>query len=188
MDYIACIAEGSAETAIIDILLNHDLLFFNRNEMLDEKVLRCRSAGTFETRYLRKGFEDKITVYRVLDSRRENFRLSKAYVHKVSVINVVTAPEIEMLIILKENQYEEYKKARLKPSEFCKSVLKYHDVKSYAFVSAYFSDPSDLLAAMKQYKEISRIPKGEWTLLDLVKPGIASKTANQNVQHDAEAD
>lgn len=47
MDYIACIAEGSAETAIIDILLNHDLLFFNRNEMLDEKMLRCRSAGTF---------------------------------------------------------------------------------------------------------------------------------------------
>jgi len=188
MDYIACIAEGSAETAIIDILLNHDLLFFNRNEMLDEKVLRCRSAGTFETRYLRKGFEGKITVYRVLDSRRENFRLSKAYVHKVSVINVVTAPEIEMLIILKENQYEEYKKTRLKPSEFCKAVLKYHDVKSYAFVSAYFSEPSDLLAAMKQYKEISRIPKGEWTLLDLVKPGIASKTSNQNVQHDAETD
>ena len=118
----------------------------------------------------------------------KNFRLSKAYVHKVSVINVVTAPEIEMLIILKENQYGEYKKARLKPSEFCKSVLKYHDVKSYAFVSAYFSEPSDLLAAMKQYKEISRIPKGEWTLLDLVKPGIASETANQNVQHDAEAD
>lgn len=83
-----------------------------------------------------------------------------------------------MLIILKENRYEEYNKTRLKPSEFCKAVLKYHDVKSYAFVSAYFSEPSDLLTAMKQYKEISRIPKGEWTLLDLVKPGIASETAN----------
>ena len=104
MNYVACIAEGAAETAIIDILADHHLLIFDREEMLDEQVLRCRSASAFESRYLRKGFSGKITVYRILDSRRENFRLSKAYEHKVDVINVVTAPEIEMLIILNENR------------------------------------------------------------------------------------
>lgn len=46
--------------------------------MLDEKVLRCRDGKTFETRYLRKGFSDKIPVIRILDSRRENFRISQA--------------------------------------------------------------------------------------------------------------
>ena len=105
MNYVACIAEGAAETAIIDILLDHHLLIFDREEMLDEQVLRCRSASMFESKYLRKGFSGKITVYRILDSRRENFRMSKT----ITVINVVTAPEIEMLITLNENRYDDSK-------------------------------------------------------------------------------
>ena len=36
MNYVACIAEGAAETAIIDILLDHHLLIFDREEMLDD--------------------------------------------------------------------------------------------------------------------------------------------------------
>ena len=63
-------------------------------------MIRCRDGQTFESRYLRKGFNDKVSVIRILDSRRENFRLGKAYQGKVDVINVITAPEIEMLIIL----------------------------------------------------------------------------------------
>jgi len=124
---------------------------------------------TFESRYLRKGFSGAITVYRILDSRRESFRLSKAYEHKVDVINVITAPEIEMLIILNENRYDDFKKSGMKPSEFCMTVLKLHQVKSYDFVLKYFSDPTILIAAMKKYTEVSRIPKGEWALLNLVK-------------------
>ena len=169
MGYVACIAEGSAESAIIDTLLDHHLLIFDRKEMLDEKVLRCRSASAFETRYLRMGFTDTITVYRVLDSRREQFRLSKAYEHKVDVINVVTAPEIEMLIILNEDRYDDFKKSGVKPSAFCITVLRLHSVKSYDFVRDYFSDPQVLVAAIKKYTEVSRVPKGEWTLLDLIK-------------------
>ena len=42
--YKACICEGSAEAAIIDILVDNNLLIFSREEMLDEKVIRCRSA------------------------------------------------------------------------------------------------------------------------------------------------
>ncbi|MCI6165881.1 MAG: hypothetical protein MR675_11955 [Lachnospira sp.] len=102
--YKACICEGSAETAIIDILLDNNMLIFKRNEILDEKVIRCRSARRFEERYLRKYFDDKITVFRILDSRNENFKLSKAYEHKINIVNVITAPEIEILIILSESK------------------------------------------------------------------------------------
>lgn len=55
--YKACICEGSAEEAIIDILVDNDLLIFNREEMLEERVIRCRSAKRFEERYLRKGLK-----------------------------------------------------------------------------------------------------------------------------------
>lgn len=167
--YKACICEGSAENAIIDILLDNDLLIFTRAEMLEEEVIRCRDGKRFEEKYLRKGFTDKISVIRVLDSRRENFKISKAYQYKVDVINVITAPEIEMLIIFNENKYKEFKKSGEKPSDFCKKVLAMTDVKTYGFVKAYFSDPKVLLTAIKKYHETSRIRKGEYTLLDLVK-------------------
>ena len=72
-NYKACICEGSAENAIIDILLDYDLMIFKREEMIEEEVLRCREGKKFEQKYLRKGFKDKISVIRILDSRHENF-------------------------------------------------------------------------------------------------------------------
>ena len=165
----ACICEGAAEAAIIDVLLDNDLLIFNREEMLDENVIRCRDGKTFETRYLRKGFQEMVSVIRILDSRRENFKLSKAYENKVDVINVITAPEIEMLIILNENKYNEYKKSGKKPSIFCKENLRKSNVKSYAFVKGYFEDPEILMEAIKKYTEVSKIRNGEYKLLDLLK-------------------
>ena len=127
----ACICEGAAEAAIIDVLLDNDLLIFQREEMLDEGVIRCRDGKTFETRYLRKGFNELISVIRILDSRRENFKLSKAYESKVDVINVITAPEIEMLIIFNEDKYNEFKKSGKKPSIFCKENLRMSSIHIY---------------------------------------------------------
>lgn len=167
--YKACICEGSAEAAIIDILVDHGLLIFTREEMLDEKVIRCRSAKNFEERYLRKGFSDQISVIRILDSRREDFRLGKAYEHKVDVINVITAPEIEMLIIHNEGQYDRYKRSGKKPSDFCKIDLRMHDVKAYDFVKDYFSNPQNLVYAIEEYRRTANIPKGEYGLSDLLK-------------------
>ena len=77
--YKACICEGSAENAIIDILVDEHLLVFEREEMLDGEVIRIRDARKFESRYLRKGFDDKISIIRILDSRREQFSLSKCF-------------------------------------------------------------------------------------------------------------
>lgn len=165
----ACICEGGAERAIIDILLDNDLLIFQRDELLDEAVLRCRSGREFESKYLRKGFDEKISVIRVLDSRRENFKLGKAYEHKIDVVNVITAPEIEMLIRLSEDKYKEFKKSRKKPSDFCKENLRLSNVKSYQFVTEYFNNIQTLLSSIKMYSEVSKVRKGEHTLLDLLK-------------------
>lgn len=165
----ACICEGAAEAAIMDVLLDNNLLIFKREEMLDETVIRCRDGKTFENRYLRKGFNELVSVIRILDSRKENFKLSKAYERKVDVINVITAPEIEMLIIFNEDKYNEFKKSGKKPSIFCKENLKMSNVKSYDFVKNYFRNSKILVQAIRKYNEISKIRKGEYTLLDLLK-------------------
>lgn len=77
--YKACICEGAAENAVMDILLDADLLVFSREEMLEEAVIRCREGNKFEQKYLRKGFADKISVIRILDSRREKFKIATVY-------------------------------------------------------------------------------------------------------------
>ena len=152
-DYVACIVEGSAERAIIDVLLDNNFLCFGRDLLLDGELIHTRSSKSFEERYLRKGFKGSITVLRVLDSRRERFALRKEYEHKVNVINVITAPEIEMLIILNENKYNDFKKSKKKPSDYCVCDLKIRDVKAYDFVKEYFSDVDTLLSSIKKYTD-----------------------------------
>ena len=169
--YVACICEGSAERAIMELLLDSNKLIFSREQLLEEEIIRCRSAKEFEKRYLRKGFSEKITVLRILDSRRENFKLNKAYVDKIDVINIITAPEIEMLIIVSEDKYKEFHKfkSKMKPSEFAKTKLKFNNVKDYEFVKSYFSDIKKLLKSIDKYKRVSKIKKHEYTLFDLLK-------------------
>jgi hypothetical protein len=138
---------------------------------LDKEVLRCRSARDFEDRYLGKGFSSKITVYRILDSRRENFKLRPVYKSKVEVVNVITAPEIEMLVILAEKKYADYckDKSKVKPSDYCINTLKLKNVKKEEFIKEYFKDTAKLINALKEYKRVSKIQKGESCLADLLK-------------------
>lgn len=166
--YKAVICEGAAEEAIVDILLDEHLLIFKREDLIEERILRCRNAKTFESRYLRKSFNAKISVIRILDSRMERFNLSKEYKAKIDVVNIITAPEIEMLIIFAEGKYEEYKKSGKKPSIFCKEDLKMPNVKSYVFVKSYFKDPNKLLCAIDIYARKTRKRKDELNLLDII--------------------
>ena len=172
--YIACICEGGAERAILDLLLDDHKLIFEREDLIEEEVLRCRSGREFQERYLRKGFSDKITLYRILDSRSERFNLSKAYQQKVDIKNVITAPEIEKLIICNENKYKDYEKEarknpQLKPSTYCKSTLKLTNVKQYDFIKEYFSDMQILMAALHEYRRISKVRANEMTIWDLLR-------------------
>jgi len=168
--YVACICEGTAEAVIVDKLLEAERLIFTREDLLENELIRTRGAANFEQRYLRKSYQDKITVLRILDSRRERFKISKAYEHKIAAVyNVITAPEIEILIILNEGKYDAYKRSRKKPSDFCKEDLRMGNVKSSEFVKNYFSDINCLIAAIREYRRVSNIPSGEYSLVDILK-------------------
>ena len=74
-----------------------------------------------------------------------------------------------MLIIHREGAYEKFKRSGKKPSDFCKADLKMHNVKSYDFDLEYFNDTAKLVKAIKEYKRNANIPKGEYSLIDLLK-------------------
>jgi len=74
-----------------------------------------------------------------------------------------------MLIIFNENKYKEFKKSKMKPSDFCKTKLKLSNVKNYDFAKEYFKDINCLIKSIQEYRRISRIKDGEYTLFNLLK-------------------
>ena len=169
-NYIACICEGSAEEVILDILLDADLLIFSRDSLLGGELIRTRGGEAFARKHLGFELDEKVTILRILDARSESFRIPLAYAWKIEdVYQVITSPEIEMLMILNEGLYKEYCKSGIKPSDFCKQKLHMSEVKTKAFVRDYFSDPDDLKNAIMEYKRVKKLPKGELCLADLLR-------------------
>ena len=92
--------------------------------------------------------------------------------------------EIEIIIILNKRIYKIFKHSKQKPSEFCKSELHMHNVKSYDFVHNYFKDSISLIRAIKEYRRIAKIQKDKYTLLDLLKTK-SSKSPPLHIQSGA---
>ncbi|MGY5210869.1 N-6 DNA methylase [Limosilactobacillus mucosae] len=167
---IALLAEGSTEEAILNVLLDHDALKFNRTDLLQEEVLRVRAGRLFAKRYLNKGLQSKIDIYRVLDSRAENFKLPKPYEKKVSSItDIYTRPEIEILYILYHNDYSKFANQTDKPSTFAKK--NYHDIQNlkayddnYDFWNLHFDRLIDVLEQYRKQKN-----RSEHAIYDLLK-------------------
>lgn len=157
-----CICEGAAERAIIERLLEWDCLIFTKEQLMDRAILdkRYRNAKNLENEYLNKYFgEYKIRIYRILDSKKEAscFRLSRKFQDNVEIVNAITSPEIEMLVIIAEGKYDEYTnkygggRNKLLPNEYLKQKLGFSNVKSYEFVYSYFKDKVTLLETLKKY-------------------------------------
>lgn len=73
-----------------------------------------------------------------------------------------------MFVIFNEGKYEDYKRSGKKPSDFCITDLKYPDVKSTNFVKWYFADVTSLIESIEEYRRVSNVPNGEYTLYDLL--------------------
>ena len=115
-----------------------------------------------------------VIFLRILDSKKEKFKFPKVFEKRVKsgeikVINILTIPEIEILIIINEGSYERYQKhrGRLKASEFCKQELGFPKVKKYEFVQKYFDDLDKLLAALEDHHNM-RKSYDELTIYDLL--------------------
>lgn len=156
---IMCVCEGNFEYEIIEILLDNDLLFFTREDLIEEKPTKIRSASRLQTEYLNRKFEKGLIILRIIDSKSDKFRLSKEYENKVNQVNdVITKPEIEILIIIDKDHYHEYTqkyKSRKSPSNYCKRNLRLKKLKSKGFAEDYFQDPSVLVNAISSYNKLS---------------------------------
>lgn len=151
----ACLCEGTAEEVIMKKLLEDNKLPFSKEELLGKDILRVRSGRNFATNYLNHTFSETIEVYRIHDSKSEVFNLPKPYEQKIKLIDIYTAPEIEMLMIFKEGWYDDWTKEKnhnIKPSEFCSERFPKDNIKSRKFNECYW-DVDAIIASAKEYDQ-----------------------------------
>lgn len=161
---ISC--EGTAEKVGVDILLDADALVFPKADVVD--VTRLRKASDIQDKYLNLDYDWPLCVIRVLDSRKERFKLGNLYADRFPVVSYVTHPEIEVLAIIREGAWRRWHGGRMKPSDFCKQELGMREVKREGFLRGYW-DADSLAAAARDYRRLSKIPKGELCLADLIR-------------------
>lgn len=184
--FIACIAEGTLDEQIIEYLLDENRLIFTRDKLLEGKVLRCRKGENFCKNYLGKSMGKKVIPLRILDSPNERFNIPQAYKRRFFedpdfpttqtplIINAVTQPEIEILLVINEGEYQQFKKfynrnkgKNAKPSIFVKQELNLPDCKDQGFCRNYFKDVDNLVDAIAEYKRING--NEFFTIFDLLK-------------------
>lgn len=170
---IALLCEGSAERVIAETLLNAGLFpFDSENVIQDNATLRPTiprmPANKFVERYLQYDYGLVPTVIRIIDSTNERFRLGKAY-DQIPVITVTTRPEIERLVIIRENKEHEYHSSHhLKPSDYCKKVLHFSCVKQESWLRDYWNDAKILDDVIHRYAQIEERRPSELFLADLL--------------------
>lgn len=169
--------EGSAEQIVVEKLLAANALAFAADDVVD--VTRKRKAADIQEEHLSYDYDFPVCIVRLLDSRKERFKLGNLYVDRFPVVSVLTHPEIEILAILKEGKWEKWSRSGKKPSEFCKSDLGFgHQMKSAEFLKGYW-DADSLVKAAMEYRRISSIPKGEICLADLLNEKVRIRSLSR---------
>ena len=162
---ISC--EGAAEQVAAEILLGANMLVFPTDDIVE--VTRKRKAVDIQDEFLGYDYDWPVCIIRLLDSRKERFRLGGLYAHRFPVVDVLTHPEMEVLAIINEGKWERWSKSGKKPSEFCKDDLGFgRRIKSTDFLMSYWNADSLAQAAI-EYKRLSRISRGEICLADLLR-------------------
>lgn len=172
------VAEGTAEEAILDLLLDNKYLIFSRDEILFQEVFASLNSKDLAEKLEVYDFEDpntndlqKFEIYVVLDSKNFKFELSKKFTKNFggsfdTTVYFVTREEIEAVQLQYSNEYlKKYQKYKAKnvgkkkkPSAFFKCSkqqggLGIRNIKDYNYVKSMWEDdvPS-LVEAIRKVK------------------------------------
>lgn len=170
--YILCICEGKAEEDIMNMLLDNNMLIFDREDMISKKVVKRSAVKKIEEDHLGIRYEKPVCILRIIDSRNEKFKLSKVYEERYGnrILNLLTRPEIEILIIIKNGDFDTYTrkyKSRIKPSQYCKDQYRIAKIKSSGTMNSIFKDMEDLKKALRTYHKYKS--DNEYSIYDLLK-------------------
>lgn len=161
---ILLMCEGQNEEAILNILLDNDLLTFTRDDLIGLKVYTIRQLNHPTIKSELKHYGLPVKVYRVGDKQNDKLVIPndlKRIVIKNEIYKYCTKPEFEMLLILNECLEKEYEKVKSKmsPKSFAKKNIKMNGKKydqSTEFIKLYYGgdNVSNLIENIKNIKHI----------------------------------
>lgn len=168
MKIVVLACEGNSEVELLNQLMSNNNLVFKHEQILDRRPIHLRQPKLIVPIINILPADTDITIYRIGDTQKDDFDIScfgDNRQKKTKIIKVCTTPEIEILIIINENMYDEYLKvkSKIKPKQFVKVF-----VPNYISFSDYINN-HDMVAAIKEYKRIKKNRRGELYLADIIK-------------------
>ena len=156
-------------------MLDNNKICFKRSDLVRGECTRTRNGKDLAQEYLCQEYERDIVILRILDRPKEVLKLPRPYKLKscISVIDVVTNPEIEILHIIAEGLEADFERRKakstgLKPSEYCKMYLPVPFSKSADFVNDRYANNVDkLVMAIERHRDKCRHEK--YCLGDLIE-------------------
>ena len=159
--YVCFVCEGTTETDIIQRFHEDHILRFDENKM-DFGWMWVRTKQQKEALIDDIASSDRdgrTAILYVHDSRTERWvvnKQSKLFMeyNQIDVIDVITAPEIEILyIVIHPELYQQWNRGtKQKPSLFCKEMLGRKNIKNKGvFVDELFASTSQLVQACRLY-------------------------------------
>jgi hypothetical protein len=174
--YIVC--EGTNEEEVINWILENNFFVIDSFKV-NTDYSRARSKKSSEemvheiTQY---DYDGKVAVLYVHDSAKEKWHglINRACNNEllnshIDVIDIITAPEIEVLYIYSNDELLKKwnKGSKVKPSIFCKQYLKCNDIKNKGKFLEKFPSFEIFVSACKKYKSCNK--KNSLTIYDLIK-------------------
>lgn len=172
--------EGNNELAIVNILLENDLLIYSEDDLLGANAYQARqlktSAKVKNELNLYTGKD--IAIIRIGDKQSDKITIPKEYKDQITgeIQKYCTKPELEILLIISEGLWSDFQKEKstIGPKDFAKKNIKLNGRKydnSSNFFKEYYSNcPQKLVNAIKVYKQKNGAhKKGELYLADLLK-------------------
>ena len=170
--------EGPNELEIIRMLLEHNKLVFNEDDLLNLVPYHARQiAKSVAVKTALNLYHGEVHVLRIGDKLGEELKIPKEYKGKITEIKkYCTKPELEMLLIISEQKESSFEKVKssMSPKTYSKENIIYNRTRynnSTAFYREYYGDRIDLLVnTIKRYKQLKgKHQKDEFYLADLLK-------------------
>ena len=161
INIIAC--EGQSEVALIESLIEKGHSLKVENIFMDKPIVARQIQKYIPTINLLP-IDCKINILRVGDTQKEELSLSGLELREeyITVQKYCTKPELEIIVIIKENLFDKYCKNsnKIRPKQFVKRNIKEFDINDYF-------KKNDMYYSLKEYKSLKQHKKNEEYLIDL---------------------
>lgn len=153
--------EGTAESVITGRLVQEDRTLVPSSQIVEDRDGRpfttLRNIKDLQREFFGVDYPHGLMIVRIKDNSPENFAIPRLYKDSVIYRDVITRPEIEVLILAREGQYRnwyQHGKTCCKPSEWCERELGFKQVKTYQFLKEYWNSADAIVDAIHEYDHL----------------------------------